>query len=106
MLRDGKLIGIVSRANLIRALASAPVPAQTGSASSDCELADAVVAALRDKRWALSKENVIVKNGVAHLWGVIQSEDEERAIRIAALEVEGVKEARAHLSDPTVMPLK
>ncbi|MEM5383925.1 CBS domain-containing protein [Paraburkholderia phymatum] len=105
VLRDGKLVGIVSRANLIRALASAPVQAQAGPASSDRELAEAIVAALRDKRWALSKENVIVKDGVAHLWGVIQSEDEERAICIAALEVEGVKEARAHLSYPTVMPL-
>ncbi|MPW18319.1 CBS domain-containing protein [Paraburkholderia sp. CNPSo 3157] len=105
VLRDGKLVGIVSRANLIRALASAPVAAQSESASSDREIAEAIVAALRDKRWALSKENVIVKDGVAHLWGVIQSEDEERAICIAALEVEGVKEARAHLSYPTVMPL-
>jgi CBS domain-containing protein len=105
VLRDGKLVGIVSRANLIRALASAAAPAQPGSASSDRELAEAIVAALRDKRWALSKENVIVKDGVAHLWGVIESEDEERAICIAALEVEGVKEARAHLSYPTVMPL-
>ncbi|SEJ34821.1 CBS domain-containing protein [Paraburkholderia diazotrophica] len=105
VLRDGKLVGIVTRANLIRALASAPVPAQTGSASNDREIAEAIVAALRDKRWALSKENVIVKDGVAHLWGVIQSEDEERAICVAALEVKGVKEARAHLSYPNVMPL-
>jgi osmotically-inducible protein OsmY len=48
---------------------------------------------------------VIVKDGVAHLWGVIESEAEERALCIAALEVKGVKEARAHLSYPTIMPL-
>ncbi|SIT35526.1 putative signal-transduction protein with CBS domains [Paraburkholderia piptadeniae] len=105
VLREGKLVGIVTRSNLIRALASAPAPAQQGSTVSDREIADAIFAALRDKRWALAKENVIVKDGVAHLWGAIQSEAEERALCIAALEVRGVKEACAHLSYPTMMPL-
>ncbi|ACC74887.1 CBS domain-containing protein [Paraburkholderia phymatum] len=107
VMRGGKLIGIVTRGNLIRALASAGAPArpQDGQVVSDREIAEAIVAALRDKRWALTKENVIVKDGVAHLWGVIQSEEEERALCVAALEVKGVKEARAHLSYPTVMPL-
>ncbi|CAD6555279.1 CBS domain-containing protein [Paraburkholderia sabiae] len=107
VMRSGELVGIVTRGNLIRALASAPAPKQTqdGPSGSDREIADAIVAALRGKRWALPKENVIVKDGVAHLWGVIQSEEEEQALCIAALEVKGVKEARAHLSYPTVMPL-
>ncbi|MBN3751867.1 CBS domain-containing protein [Paraburkholderia sp. Tr-20389] len=107
VMRGGTLIGIVTRGNLIRALASAAAPAQTqdGQSVSDREIAEAIVAALSGKRWALAKENVIVKDGVAHLWGVIQSEEEERALCVAALEVKGVKEARAHLSYPTVMPL-
>lgn len=105
VLREGKIVGIVSRSNLVRALASAPQKAADESANSDREIADAIVAALRDKRWALSRENVIVKDGVAHLWGVIQSDEEERAICVAVLEVKGVKDARAHLSFPTVMPL-
>jgi CBS domain-containing protein len=105
VVRAGQIVGIVSRANLIRALASVPVAAPAGESVSDREIAEAIVAALRDKRWALAKENVIVKDGVAHLWGVIQSEEEERALCIAALEVKGVKEARPHLSYPTIMPL-
>jgi osmotically-inducible protein OsmY len=107
VVRDGALVGIITRGNLIRALASTAAPAQTQDTPSadDREIADAIVAALSDKRWALSKGNVIVKDGVAHLWGVIESEAEERALCIAALEVKGVKEARAHLSYPTIMPL-
>ncbi|HWT34926.1 MAG TPA: CBS domain-containing protein [Paraburkholderia sp.] len=107
VMRGGELVGIVTRGNLIRALASAPAPAQTQDSASvsDREIAEAIVTALSGKRWALPKENVIVKDGVAHLWGVIQSEEEEHALCIAALEVKGVKEARAHLSYPTVMPL-
>ena len=106
VMRDGALVGIITRGNLIRALAStaAPSHAQDTPSADDREIADAIVAALSDKRWALSKGNVIVKDGVAHLWGVIASEEEERALCIAALEVKGVKEARAHLSYPTIMP--
>ncbi|MBN3759752.1 CBS domain-containing protein [Burkholderia sp. Ac-20365] len=106
VMRNGELVGIVTRGNLIRALAStAPASTNENASVSDREIADAIVEALADKRWALSKANVIVKDGVAHLWGVIESEEEERALCIAALEVKGVKEARAHLSYPTVMPL-
>jgi CBS domain-containing protein len=107
VMRGAELVGIVTRGNLIRALASAasPVITQETASTSDREIAEAIVAALSDKRWALPKENVIVRDGVAHLWGVIQSEEEERALCIAALEVKGVKEARAHLSYPAVMPL-
>jgi CBS domain-containing protein len=105
VVRDGKMVGIVSRANLIRALASVPASVKAGSAASDREIAEAIVTALQGKRWALSKESVIVVDGVAHLWGVIESEEEERALCIAAEEVEGVKEARTHLSFPTIMPL-
>jgi CBS domain-containing protein len=107
VMRDGKLVGIVTRGNLIRALASAAEPASTqdDAAASDREIAEAIVAALNGRRWAVSKENVIVRDGVAHLWGVIESEAEERAICVAALEVKGVKAARAHLSYPAAMPL-
>jgi osmotically-inducible protein OsmY len=105
VMEDGRLVGIVSRANLVRALASAPPPERNGSPVSDSEIAAAIVAALRNRRWALSKESVIVVNGVAHLWGLVQSEEEEKALCIAAAEVHGVKKVRAHLAYPTYMPL-
>jgi CBS domain-containing protein len=105
VLRDGKLVGIVSRSNLIRALASVPPPVQDDAPVSDREIAEAIVAALHGKRWALPKENVIVVDGVAHLWGMIQSDEEEKALCIAASEVKGVKHVQAHLAFPTVMPL-
>ena len=104
VVRAGQIVGIVSRANLIRALASVPVAAPAGESVSDREIAEAIVAALRDKRWALAKENVIVKDGVAHLWGVIESDEERRAIRIAAEGVPGVKRVESHLEFPSVIP--
>jgi CBS domain-containing protein len=104
VLKDGKLVGIVSRANLIRALASVEPGAQTLSTPSDQDIRVAVVQALREQRWALPPENVIVTGSVVHLWGVIESEEEHRAICITAEGVPGVKSVESHLEYPPMIP--
>lgn len=103
VMRDEKLIGIVSRSNLIRALASVP-PDALPVASSDQQIHDAIVRELNDHRWAQPSQNVIVTEGIVHLWGVIQSEEERRAICVAAESVPGVKEVKSHLEFPMVLP--
>ncbi|CAG9271254.1 CBS domain-containing protein [Paraburkholderia unamae] len=103
VLRQGKLVGIVCRANLIRALASVEsrVDAQ---AHDDASLRDAIVREMRGQRWGLPKQGVLVKDGVAHLWGVIESDEEKRAIRIAAEGVPGIKRVESHVEFPGVTP--
>ncbi|SEJ81180.1 CBS domain-containing protein [Paraburkholderia diazotrophica] len=103
VLKDGKLVGIVSRSNLIRALASV-VPAADAISYDDASLREAIVRAMRGQRWRLPKQGVLVKDGVAHLWGVIESEEEKRAIHIAAECVPGVKRVEYHLEFPSVIP--
>jgi CBS domain-containing protein len=103
VLKDDKLVGIVSRSNLIRALASVPL-AVDSAAHDDASLRDAIVLEMHGQRWGLPKQGVLVKDGVAHLWGVIESEDEKRAIRIAAEGVPGVKRVESHLEFPSVIP--
>ncbi|MEM5438788.1 CBS domain-containing protein [Paraburkholderia diazotrophica] len=103
VLKDGKLVGIVSRSNMIRALASV-VPAADAISLDDASLRDAIVRAMRGQRWRLPKQGVLVKDGVAHLWGVIESEEEKRAIHIAAECVPGVKRVEYHLEFPSVIP--
>ncbi|MPW19376.1 CBS domain-containing protein [Paraburkholderia sp. CNPSo 3157] len=103
VLKDGKLVGIVSRSNLIRALASV-VPAVDAISLDDASLRDAIVRAMRGQRWRVPKQGVLVKDGVAHLWGVIESEEEKRAIHIAAECVPGVKRVEYHLEFPSVIP--
>ncbi|MFM0080649.1 CBS domain-containing protein [Paraburkholderia sediminicola] len=103
VMRDGKLVGIVSRSNLIRALASVPVDALP-VASSDQQIHDAIVRELSNHRWAQPSQNVIVKEGVVHLWAVVQSEEERRAICVAAQSVPGVKEVKSHIEFPMVLP--
>lgn len=102
ILRDGKVVGLVSRASLIRVLASIGPDLHHTIAPSDAEMRRAILAELSGNRWALPSQNVIVTNGVAHLWGMIRSEDEREAIRAAAKNVSGVKDVVCHLVYPSI----
>ena len=95
VLRDGRMVGIVSRANLMHALASLAryTPAPAGG---DSEIRDQILAALAEQHWALGI-NVIVHNGVAELWGTIMDERERQALIVAAENVAGVKEVHDHI---------
>jgi CBS domain-containing protein len=99
VLRDDKLVGIVSRSNLMRALASV-APDKLATAPSDREIREAVLRELSGRRWTLPRHNVIVHDGVVHLWGIVRSDDERSAIRVAAEGVPGVKGVRDHLYLP------
>jgi len=95
VLRGDRMVGIVSRANLMHALASlAPEAAPTGA--DDAALRDAILTAFRAQPWA-PHVNVVVKSGVAELWGVITDERERQAVIVVAENVAGVKKVHDHL---------
>ena len=95
VMRDGIMVGIVSRANLMHALASlAPEAAPTGA--DDAALREAILSAFRAQPWA-PHVNVVVKGGVAELWGVITDERERQAVIVVAENVPGVKKVHDHL---------
>jgi CBS domain-containing protein len=98
---QGKLVGIVSRANLIRALASAVQP-DAAAVASDEAIHYAVLHTLDGHRWAMAAENVVVKQGIVHFWGTVNSEEERKAIIVAAERVPGVKGIEDHLGYPVV----
>jgi CBS domain-containing protein len=101
VLEQGRLVGIVSRANLIRALASAAQPDPAAVASDEAIQRD-VLHALDGHRWAMAAENVVVKEGVVHFWGTVNSEEERKAILVAAERVSGVRGVEDHLGYPVV----
>jgi CBS-domain-containing membrane protein len=89
IIRDGKLVGIVSRSNLIQAVASAPHA--TPAVESDRKIRRELLARLGEQDWTdFGARNIIVTDGVVHLWGLVGSQDEHNALIALAEEVPGV----------------
>jgi CBS domain-containing protein len=87
----GKVVGIVSRANLIQALASAPEDTAR-TKMTDAMIRKRVMTQLKSERWSKrSLFNVIVEGGTVKLWGLVDSEMEREAARVAAELVAGVQ---------------
>jgi CBS domain-containing protein len=98
VVRDGRVVGIVSRANLLHGLATHHDVTPPARPMDDRSVRDAVLQALeRDGLTAHGRLNVIVRNGVAELWGLVDSAEARRAIRIAAENVPGVTGVRDNL---------
>lgn len=98
VVRDGKLVGIVSRANLVRALAMTTNEPPSSAELEDCTIRDALLAELKAQKWAeVSPANVTVKDGVVHLWSSYLSEDEKRALVVAAKNIPGVRRVEDHM---------
>jgi CBS domain-containing protein len=97
VLRDHKLVGIVSRANLLHALASLAREINSTPAD-DVAIRERLLTELKQQSWApLGLIDVIVRNGTVELWGTILDERKRGALILAAENVRGVKGVRDHL---------
>jgi len=98
VVRDGKLVGIVSRANLVQALAMTIDEPQSAAGADDRSIRDKLLAELKAQRWAeVAPANVTVKDGVVHLWSSYLSEQEKRALVVAAENIPGVRRVADHM---------
>lgn len=95
VLREGRLAGILTRANLLHALVSLATQPQA-PAGDDAAIRQRILAECESQSWA-PLSNVVVRNGVVELWGVITDERERQARIVAAENVPGVKAVRDHL---------
>lgn len=96
VVEDGRLAGLVTRADLLRAMVAHQdaFPA----AASDRELRDRIDRMLRDEDWVTSAfVNVEVENGIAQLWGTVESAPQREALILAVRGVPGVRDVQAHL---------
>lgn len=95
--RDGRLVGIVSRANLVQALAAASIPKATAAAKDDDTIRGELLETLNAQPWwHRHTSHVIVSEGVVHIWGLDGTVDAHDATRIAALNVTGVRAVEDH----------
>jgi len=98
VLKDGRLVGIVSRANLVQALASRGL-GFVDVTEADEVLRKIIVLNLRKLPWTatMATVDVVVDRGVVNLWGVVRNEEEKNAIRVATEETPGVQAVNDHL---------
>ncbi|CAH2604482.1 CBS domain-containing protein [Rhodovastum atsumiense] len=98
VLQDGKLVGIVSRSNLLRAFASQETDASAPVHADDASIRAALLTELGRETWSRRAENtVVVTDGVVHLWGLVATPEELRALELVAQGVPGVKSVRNHM---------
>lgn len=96
ILANGELVGIVSRANLVQAVASARADLEVPV--SDKAIRDRLLAELNAQQWAhTGLLNVTVTNGIVDLWGFTSSDVERSAVRVAAERAPGVTAVNDHL---------
>jgi len=104
VVRDSKIVGILSRANLVRALAATRSDPTTDIDEDDRTIRDKLLAELMGQEWFKAQRwfkiwaaDVIVRDGVVHFWlSRVQSVEERRALRVAAENIASVRRVEEH----------
>jgi CBS domain-containing protein len=86
----GRVVGIVSRANLLHGLVARKVPVGK-SVVKDRDIRARILHDLNEAGVNKGYINVVVSNGVVDLWGLVETESQKRALAIAARTAKGVK---------------
>jgi CBS domain-containing protein len=97
IVEDGLLVGIVSRANLLQALAASGELFAPAQDKGDEALRQEVENRLKEQPWGYRPINVIVHSGVVDLWGFVDNTDEKKAVRVLAEGVPGVRAVNDNL---------
>lgn len=99
VLRDGKLVGIVSRADLLRAVVARRDIQPATSSAADQTIRRRILEKFNQSDWApASRLSVLVDDGIAQIWGLVDSKEQRDALRVAAENVAGVRGVEIHAS--------
>jgi len=95
--RGDKLVGIVTRSDLMHAMVSLARVAPAAP-KSDAAIRDQLLAEIQKQEWApIATASVVVRDGVVELWGMIVDERQRDALKVAAENIPGVKAVKDHL---------
>jgi CBS domain-containing protein len=102
IVRDGLILGIVSRVDLLKALISvgqqAYSPRPLMPSPEDRQLRSAVAGAVSGQGWSVAQGfDAVVLHGVVHLWGVAPNDAVRQAYVDAARQVPGIKKLENHM---------
>jgi CBS domain-containing protein len=99
---DGKVVGIVSRANLLQALAS--VKNMPPGTTDDASIRAKIASKLANEPWTKpSLMNIIVHDGTVDLWGIVDSQTEKKAVRVLVESTAGVRAVNDNLIIPSAI---
>ncbi len=106
VVRDGKLVGIISRANLVRALATTSSAPAIVADADDRTIRERLLQTLKGQRWAnVWAADIMVRDRVVHVWLSDDQPPAERdALRVAAENVPGVRRVEEHIVPAPVVP--
>jgi hypothetical protein len=100
------LVGTLSRANLVRAVAANGREPATGAASGDREIRAKLLAELDGREWArVWPQEIVVQDGVVHLWiSDARLAAEQEPLRVTAANVPGVCRVEEHVAPVPIFP--
>lgn len=105
VVKDGILVGIVSRANIIQVLIAKGEEDLPKVNASDQEIRAKLLQELDQHAWASTATmNVVVDDGVVRFWGFVESDDAREALKLAAENVPGVKSVESNLGVSAAPP--
>lgn len=98
VLEHGKLVGVITRSDLLRMLHAREAMPTEGVPQDDASIREKILKTIDGQGWAASAIiNVQVTNGTAYLWGVVDSDEQRKAILVAVQGVPGVRATEDHL---------
>ncbi len=106
VVRDRQLVGIISRANLVRALATTSSAPAIVADADDRTIREKLLQELRGQRWAnVWAADIMVRDRVVHIWLSDDQPPAERdALRVAAENIAGVRRVEEHIVPAPVVP--
>jgi CBS domain-containing protein len=106
VIREGKLMGIISRANIVRAVGATKGALPSGGEADDRTIRSQLLAELGREEWArVWPEDIIVRDGTVHFWISEDEPSEKRqALRVAAETIAGVRGVEEHVVPAPVIP--
>lgn len=107
VMRDGKIVGILSRANLVRALGATLAAPAAVSTDDDRAIRARLLSELGRQSWAgkVWAQDIIVSGGIVHLWfGSDESEVRRQAVRVVAQNSAGVRGIEEHIVQVPLIP--
>jgi CBS domain-containing protein len=106
VVRDGRVVGIISRANIVRAVGATKGAAPREGEGDDRFIRARPLGELNQEEWAkLWPEDIIVRDGIVHFWLSDDEPNEKRhALRVAAESIAGVRGVEEHLLAAPTFP--